>query len=84
MAAQSPRRARRSQGEPEKHYWYYQDLEQLTGKAMNTLYQHCRRGSFDPASLESVIYFVARHATPEVKRNILEYTLQPGGKNPAT
>jgi hypothetical protein len=83
MAAQSPRRARRSQGELESHHWSYADLEYLTGKAANTLYQHCRRGSFDPASLESIIYFVARHGTPEVKRNILEYTLQPSAKNPA-
>jgi hypothetical protein len=83
MAAQ-PRRARRSQGEPESFFWHYQDLEELTGKQKLSLYQHTTRKTLDPHSLESVVYFVARHGTPEVKRRILEYTLQPGGKNPAS
>lgn len=83
MTPKSPRRANRSAGEPESFFFTYDDIEALTGKARNSLYQHCRRGSFDPNSLESVCYFIARHAKPKVKTKLLAYALETNAKNPA-
>lgn len=78
-----PRRAARAMGEQETHSWHYDDLIRLTGKTRNTLYQHVARGTFEPENLESVIYWVARHAKLDVKRRILDYALdQSASRNP--
>lgn len=74
----------RAGGEQEAHVWYYDELVKLTGKTRNTIYQHVRRGSFNPDDLGSVVAWVARHGTPAIKRAILDYALEPPGVNPLT
>lgn len=71
------RKARRSMGESEDHSYTYQDLSRLTGKKLNTIYQHVARGTFDPNDLGSVVKWVARHGKKNVKREILDYALSP-------
>lgn len=78
-------RAAKRLGEQEQHVWTYDDLAVLTGMARNTVYRHVSRGTLDPDSLESVLYWLARHGLPEVKRKLLDYALQPTkAKNPAS
>ena len=82
--AQRARAAKRL-GEQEQHTWTYDDLADLTGMARNTVYRHVSRGTLDPDSLESVLYWLARHGTSDVKRKLLDYALDPGNsKNPAS
>lgn len=76
--------AARSLGEQERHYWDYDDLVRITGKTRNTIYKHVERGSFDPNDLMSVVLWVARHASMDRKRQILDYALDPtASENPA-
>ena len=77
-------RAAKRLGEQEQHWWNYDDLLALTGMTRNTLYRHVSRGTIDPAKLESVLYWVARHGNMQVKRKLLDYALEAGNsKNPA-
>ena len=77
-------RAAKRLGEQEQHWWNYDDLLTLTGMTRNTLYRHVSRGTIDPAKLESVLYWVARHGNMQVKRKLLDYALEAGNsKNPA-
>lgn len=79
------RRAAKRLGEQERHFWSYDDLITLTGMTRNTVYRHVSRGTIDPDSLESVLYWLARHGVAEVKRKLLDYALQPArAKNPAS
>lgn len=79
------RRAARRKREQEAHTWYYDDLVKLSGKTRNTIYRHVARHTLDPENLESVLYWLARHGTTKVKRNLLDYALEAGSaKNPAT
>lgn len=78
-------RAAKRLGEQEQHTWTYDDLATLTGMARNTVYRHVSRGTLDPDSIESVLYWLARHGLPDVKRKLLDYALQPGNsRNPAS
>lgn len=78
------RRAARRKREQEAHTWYYDDLVKLSGKTRNTIYRHVARHTLDPANIESVLYWLARHGTSRVKRNLLDYALEAGSaKNPA-
>jgi len=57
---------------PAKSYYYdYQTLEQLTGKSAVAIRHDSSRGNFDTADFASVVLYVARHATPELKASIL-------------
>lgn len=76
--------AARGLGEQEAHFFDYDDLCKLVGKQRNTVYKHVERGAFDPDDLRSVVLWVARHATLDLKRQILDYALDPGASsNPA-
>lgn len=76
--------AAKRRGEQELHCYTYDDLVKLTGMARNTIYRHVSRGTLDPDNIESALYWLARHGSPEIKRNLLDYALEPGkSKNPA-
>jgi len=78
------RKAARKSGEQEDFTFNYDDIARLTGKKRNTVYQAVTRGSFDPTSLRSVFFYVARHSTMANKKKCLEFMLDPKAKdNPA-
>lgn len=76
--------AARKYGEQERYYYDYDDIARITGKSRNALYQATARGTLDPSDFEAVLYFIARHATMDRKKKIVEYILDPSsGANPA-
>lgn len=59
---------------PKRAFEYeYGDIQRLTGKPLNYLYQSVARGELKPDSLESVISFVLRYAEPEAKFRMATY-----------
>lgn len=79
------RNAAKRLGEQEQHCFTYDDILALVGMTRNTLYRHVSRGTLDPDNLESILYWVARHGLPNVKRKLLDYALEPSrGVNPAS
>ena len=60
---------------PQNFYYTFEDLRKLTGLTMDAIYQHKARGDVEPASIESVVKFVARYGRLELKREILENML---------
>ena len=53
----------------------YEDIMELTGLSKNALYQYRVRMQLDPDDLRSIVLFVARHGTPELRRDILNYAV---------
>lgn len=53
----------------------YQDLAALSGLAKNSVYQHTRRGNLDPADLSSVVVWLARHGTLDLRRRMINAAL---------
>lgn len=53
----------------------YLDLARLTGMTYAAVVQHKTRKNFDPQNLESVILWIARHAEPGLRQQILHYSL---------
>ncbi len=41
---------------PTEFRYTYQNLAKLSGLALNTIHQHTRRGTLDPADLKSVLW----------------------------
>ena len=64
-------------GRPAENWTYnYKDIEKLVAKSsINMVHQAKSRGYFDPNDFKSVIFWIARHAKPEIKRELLEYIM---------
>ena len=62
-------------GKTHESVFGYEDIMELTGLSKNTLYQYRVRMQFDPDDLRSIVLFVARHGTPELRRDILNYAV---------
>ena len=74
---QSKREAARNKGEQEQFSWEYDDIAALTGKNRNAIYQAASRGAFDPHNFRSILYYLARHAKIDTKKQMLAYMLSP-------
>jgi hypothetical protein len=59
----------------EKYFWTYDDIQRLTEVSYNSLCQATTRGDLNPEDLRSIVLYVARHGTLELKREILDYCL---------
>ena len=57
---------------PTKETWCYdyQTLMRLTGQSRNTLAQHRVRRKFDPADLRSVVIYLSKNGTLELRHEI--------------
>ena len=53
----------------------YEDLVELTGLKHNTIYQHRARGNFDPDDIWSVMLWLARHARPELRNQLVMHAI---------
>lgn len=64
-------------GRPEVSWSFnYEDLARISGKSVNAVQrQRTREGGFDPENLESVMFWCARNARPELKQELLIYGL---------
>ncbi len=77
-------KANRRLGEEQAYYFYYSDLERCTGKTNEAIRQNISRGKLDPNRIESVAVWLARHAHDELRKQILQYALEPrASENPA-
>ena len=57
---------------PTQFTYNYEDMQKILGKStMNAIYHDKDRGRFDPLDLESVLLYLARHATPDVKVKLI-------------
>ena len=57
-------------------YAYGEDeIIRLTGLKPNTLAQHRARGNLDPADLQSLLNFVARFGTFDVRKQLIIHAL---------
>jgi len=72
---QFKREAARNMGEQEQFVWTYDDIAALTGKKRNAIYQAASRGAFDPHNFQSILYYLARHASIDTKKQMLAYML---------
>lgn len=49
----------------------YDDLERITGLPRDTCIQHRVRGQFDPEKLETVVYYLLRHAKQDIREELV-------------
>jgi len=73
---------------PTEFTFTYRDLVRLSAMSQNTLYQQVRRGNLDPADLQSVLLFLARHGKIGLRLRIVHAALLRGlpavsGQRPA-
>ena len=73
---------------PTKETWTYDyaTLAKLTGQSQNTLAQHRTRRKFNPADLRSVIVYLARNGTLDLRHEIFcsLFAKGPPVKKPAS
>jgi|GEM_PF-5559577 len=61
---------------PQQQFTFnYETLMELTGLAQNALVKHRTRGNFDPERLDTVLLFIARHGTPELRMALIEHAI---------
>jgi hypothetical protein len=53
----------------------YETIGKLTGLNYESLKKHRLRGNLNPDDLASVLLFIARHGTPELKKSIVDNAL---------
>ena len=54
----------------------YDDLIEITGLGKNAIYQHVTKKRLDPHSLRSLIIWLARNATREIRLEMLTEALE--------
>ena len=55
---------------PETYTYNYKTLMRLTGKSRKTVYQDRTRGYFNPDELETVVVYLARHGTLDLRHRM--------------
>jgi len=60
---------------PTEFRYTYQTLAKLSGMALNSIHQHVTRGNLDPADLESVLYWLARHGRQKLRQRLVAYAM---------
>jgi hypothetical protein len=56
---------------PAEFFYTYRDLGRLSGLRLNTISQHVRRGNLDPGALESVVLWLSRHGSLDLRQRML-------------
>lgn len=60
---------------PEEFRYSYATLARLTGMTYDTVCQHRSRGNFDPAKLETVLIWLARHGKKDLRHRMIHAAL---------
>lgn len=60
---------------PEEWMYNYETLARLTDQTADTVRKHRERGKYDPRKLDTVLVYIARFGTPELRQAILDYAL---------
>ena len=74
---------------PQTWTFGYEDLMELTGKKANALHQDRRRELFEPNDLASIVCYLARHGTPDLRKRMIHAALdmefdKPAARRPRT
>jgi hypothetical protein len=66
----------------EKFEWTFEDLAEVCGTSINTIYQARSRNEFDPKDFRTLFPFVARKGCKSVYYAMLDYMRAETAENP--